>query len=279
MKNLKAVREARNLISTDFVVLDTETTGLNESDEIIEITIIDQEGSVLLSQRIKPEKEITDKASEINGITMKDLENCPNFAEAWASIRPLIAGKVIAAYNSGFDKRMLENCIAHYNVDSDKYQWQCIMNITTIFFGRKMKLVDACKKCGIQIDPDHSSNNDALASLYLIKYIANQTIPAIGSPEWEKITNEFLEVKELEKKYKKQLDERRDAILAIMGDEETANGSNHIFTITEGSSTKLDSKELCRDNPGLDLKKYKKTTTYKKLGTSKQSKETNKLAA
>lgn len=54
------------------IVLDTETTGLraDDNDEILSLTIIDLEGTVLFNELVKPEnRKRWPKAQEINGIT------------------------------------------------------------------------------------------------------------------------------------------------------------------------------------------------------------------
>ncbi|WP_227522462.1 exonuclease domain-containing protein [Klebsiella pneumoniae] len=43
-----------NWLNSDHVIIDTETTGLMASDEIIEITIINMRGEILLNTLVKP---------------------------------------------------------------------------------------------------------------------------------------------------------------------------------------------------------------------------------
>ena len=44
--------------NSDFVVLDTETTGLDSRAEIVEISIIDKHGNTLFDSLIKPKNPI-----------------------------------------------------------------------------------------------------------------------------------------------------------------------------------------------------------------------------
>jgi len=44
--------------SRDFVILDTETTGLYDDDEIVSIAIINSDGQTLLNQLVKPVRPI-----------------------------------------------------------------------------------------------------------------------------------------------------------------------------------------------------------------------------
>lgn len=53
---------AKRWIDKGFVILDTETTGLGFDDEIVEISIIDCAGYVLLNTLVKPSKSIPEAA-------------------------------------------------------------------------------------------------------------------------------------------------------------------------------------------------------------------------
>ncbi|WP_072281653.1 3'-5' exonuclease [Rappaport israeli] len=101
------------------IVLDTETTGLDNDAEIVEIAIIDSWGTPLLNTLVKPKTPITPEVTAINGITNEMLKDAP----CWEVIRPLV--KTIFedncfdlpqdksefhkayAYNAKFDQRML----------------------------------------------------------------------------------------------------------------------------------------------------------------------------
>ena len=48
-------------------ILDTETTGLYDDAEIVEISIIDENGGVLLDTLVKPLKPIPAEATAIHG--------------------------------------------------------------------------------------------------------------------------------------------------------------------------------------------------------------------
>ncbi|HHJ4165905.1 TPA: exonuclease domain-containing protein, partial [Raoultella ornithinolytica] len=62
-------QRARYWLEEGFLFIDTETTGLGEDAEIVEICIIDSHGSIMLNTLIKPTKPIPDEAIAIHGIT------------------------------------------------------------------------------------------------------------------------------------------------------------------------------------------------------------------
>lgn len=54
---------------SNYIILDTETTGLDNTAEIVEISVINDQGEVLLDTLIKPTKPIPGDATAIHGIT------------------------------------------------------------------------------------------------------------------------------------------------------------------------------------------------------------------
>lgn len=73
---------AQELLSTDTVVLlDTETTGVGEDAEIIEIAILDVDGTQLLNTLVRPTQPIPAEATAIHRITDKMVASAPTWPE------------------------------------------------------------------------------------------------------------------------------------------------------------------------------------------------------
>lgn len=101
--------------SGNFIILDTETTGLKKDDEIIEFAACKCKfakgrftvfGSLHIY--IKPSKPVPEEISEINGITNEFLADKNDEKFAYKLIRRFLGDHpVIGAYNSPFDVRMI----------------------------------------------------------------------------------------------------------------------------------------------------------------------------
>lgn len=95
------------------MVLDTETTGLTNSDRIVEISILELVDGIKTGRRfhkfINPETSISKKAIEIHKITNEKVESCPKFGEIAESLIKFIGDATIIAHNSKFDMRMINN--------------------------------------------------------------------------------------------------------------------------------------------------------------------------
>lgn len=95
------------------IVFDTETTGLNpqDNDEILQLTIIDFNGSVLFDEYFKPIKnDAWPDAMKINHITPEMLRDKKPFSEYIKEIQSIFdSADEIIAYNIEFDRKMVEN--------------------------------------------------------------------------------------------------------------------------------------------------------------------------
>ena len=100
-------------VPSEFVVIDTETTGLDPmKHEIIEIGAIkvhkDSSNHDTFQALIKPTKKITPKITSINGITneMVDKDGI-QLKDALEGLRQFIDGFPVVAYNADFDKMFI----------------------------------------------------------------------------------------------------------------------------------------------------------------------------
>lgn len=95
-----------------YIVLDTETTGLNAAeDEILQVSIIDNEGAVLFDSYIKPTQHTEwAEAERIHHITPEMVADGPTIAEVMPEINDILNRyDKIVGYNLKFDKAFLEN--------------------------------------------------------------------------------------------------------------------------------------------------------------------------
>ncbi|MGL5381730.1 3'-5' exonuclease [Clostridium sp.] len=109
-----------------FVILDTETTGLYQDHEVIEIAIMDLKGDVLYNSLIKPTRNVPDDAIQIHGITNEMVAEAPTIENEIDKIDAILQGKVILAYNSEFDSYMVYISLAKYGINRE-FAWLCVM--------------------------------------------------------------------------------------------------------------------------------------------------------
>lgn len=89
----------RILASTDYFVIDTETTGIGKSHEVTEIAIVGRDARTLLHSRVRPDEAALStyaksKAAEITKISADALQDAPPFAvsdSATSFLRSLVS--------------------------------------------------------------------------------------------------------------------------------------------------------------------------------------------
>lgn len=104
-----------NQLPNKFYVLDTETTGLGDDDEIIEIALINQDGEAVLNTLIKPTQPIPAEATAIHGITDEMVADAPTWAEIEYKLSRLVWEKYVFIYNSQFDFRLWKQTSKKYS--------------------------------------------------------------------------------------------------------------------------------------------------------------------
>jgi DNA polymerase III epsilon subunit-like protein len=126
---------AQKYIQEPFVVLDSETTGLDwKSDEVIELAMVDgHSGSTLFTSLIQPEhlEERWSLATHIHGITRDMLKGAPRFPDLWPAIATILRRyRRVLVYNASFDHSLLQSTALRYGYrlpDWHGRQWECLM--------------------------------------------------------------------------------------------------------------------------------------------------------
>ncbi len=180
-----AILAARQVIGQNPVYLDTETTGLEKTDEIVEISIIDETGNVLLDSLVKPLQSIPASATRIHGITNAMVQKAPAWPILWQQVRPLVLNKTIVAYNSDFDYRLMMQSHARYRLPwKDNLTFFDLLKLYSQFRGdwdsvrrswRYFSLEQAGRSANISLPNAHRSTADTLLTRELLHYIASQT--------------------------------------------------------------------------------------------------------
>mgnify|MGYP003407801505 FL=1 len=179
-KKAMAAITAQKWLAADVLVLDTESTGLDYSDQVVEIAIVDVRGQVLLDTRLRPTVPVGQGAQNIHGISAEQLINAPTWSDIAQQLCKILEGRKVIAFNSSFDSRLLQQT-AKANAD-DYWAWnvdhECAMDLAALAFGAtnrygSISLNSAVDKAGIEWKGEaHSALGDALTTLALIKTIA-----------------------------------------------------------------------------------------------------------
>jgi DNA polymerase III epsilon subunit-like protein len=158
-------------------VIDTETTGLEWSDQVIELAVVDLQGNALLDTRIRTLVPIGDGARAVHGISTQDLADAPTFAEVWPRLAELWQGKTVAVFNAEFDERLLKQTRYAHDIKAAKEErpasWLCLMYTAQDYLEWEYRpsLRDACWQLGVA-PGNHSALADARAALGVLLAMA-----------------------------------------------------------------------------------------------------------
>lgn len=125
----------RALGGRDYVVLDTETTGLNEP-ELVSVAVVDSHGETLLNELVRPAKPIEAGASWITGITDAMVRDRAEFPTIYQALFEALNGRLVVIYNADYDLRVLRNTCRRYNLEMPPVQQWCVMEWFAKVHGR-----------------------------------------------------------------------------------------------------------------------------------------------
>ena len=171
----------------DFVVLDTETTGLKNA-EICRIAIVDSAGKTLLNTLVQPMKPIPEAASNVHGITDETVMRASGWENVSGDVADIFDRHThLVVYNAVFDRHMMYSSDEHIGVDhidwKTKISWWCAMETYAQLHGewndhrqsfRWVKLVDAAAQMNVEISNAHSALGDCQTTLALVQALIKE---------------------------------------------------------------------------------------------------------
>lgn len=102
------------------IILDTETTGLDYDDVILEICICDMNSNILMDKRIKPKsKKSWAGAERIHHISYDDVKECPEFPDVVEKLKSILIPNRVIIFNAEYDIRLLIQTAESYGLDTD----------------------------------------------------------------------------------------------------------------------------------------------------------------
>ncbi len=162
-------------LSRPIIIFDLETTGLTiGKDHIVELCYIRIEpngNERAETLRFNPGMPISKEASEVNGITDKDVKDCPTFAEKAPELAKVFEGCDLAGYNSNrFDVPMLVEEFALCGIDIHVMEKK-LVDVQNIFHKMEQRTLVAAYRfyCGKELENAHSALADTRATLEVLE--------------------------------------------------------------------------------------------------------------
>ena len=178
-----AILKSREILNNkdNYIIVDTETSGIGNHAEVLEICAISLNGEVLIESFFKPKGTIAPEAIAVHGLTREILQQ--KGAVTWnvcaSEIAQFFSGKTILAYNASFDKKMIDQTAALYGYSSPIKETVCVMRLRQQFAGTQNTE---------KLQGDHTAQGDCRKTLELLNEIAEAEL--MEDPESFDIEND-----------------------------------------------------------------------------------------
>ena len=183
--------QADKILAQDPVFLDTETTGLYRSSEVVEVAVVDAQGRELFDSLVRPTRGIPAEATAVHGITDEMVAKAPSWGSVWPHLRELLGGRAVGIYNAPF--RFAAD--ARQSVEKQKMTWApigaevcCVMQMYRGFTrawareGAQVFAGDGLQEFGIDEEQTHGALADAKLTAKVFGYLARDGKPAVERP-------------------------------------------------------------------------------------------------
>lgn len=129
---------AHTWLSQDPLFLDTETTGLGNTAQALEIGLVNALGETVYHTRLKPTVSIEPGAAAVHGISEAELADAPSWPDIAAQLQQHIGSRPLIIFNMDFDMRILKQTAAAHNDPAswlDTLMVYCAMRLSARYYG------------------------------------------------------------------------------------------------------------------------------------------------
>lgn len=186
----RAILWARQMMEQEFVVLDTETTGLSpeNGDQAITIGVVSKAGDILLDARLKPTIWISSAAQARHGYSNDTVADWPNLADIYSQVEQALKGRVVISYcANAYDLKILRaTCQAHRQPEIELAGFHELLPPFADFYGewndyrgnyRWQRLGTAAGHFSIKVSElaagrEHDAVTDCLIALEVLRQMA-----------------------------------------------------------------------------------------------------------
>ncbi len=166
------------LLDPQTLIVDVETTGLLTKDpktEIVSLSMINNEGRVVLAGLVNPQRPIPMDAQKIHKIDNRAVRDCPPFPAIGNLIAGIMDGKHIVAFNAGFDVHLIMTLFQRYEIKVPDFEVSCAMESYAAWVGDWAKTKEDYKwqrLPKLAFGTAHDSLVDCQSTLLLLKKMA-----------------------------------------------------------------------------------------------------------
>lgn len=161
--------------NTEYVVFDTETTGLNAAEHtIIEVAAVKMKGAEIVDQwteLIDPQLEIGPKTTEITGITNEMLRGQETLDVVLRKFKEFTGDAVLVAHNAEFDKAFINACAKRIGMEPWNNAFLDTLPLARMMYKgmRNYRLGTLAKKFNVELINAHRALDDTVALAHVFQ--------------------------------------------------------------------------------------------------------------
>jgi len=143
-------------LPSDYIVLDTETTGLPDKNGLPDIVTLgltvvrNREIAESIEFATRPQRCISEEAQAVHGISNKQAAKFESFQSQWSQIADYLKDQLIVIHNASFDWPILLDHVARYGLEMPKIQGVFCSQKAAIPWAQAMNL--PCSHRGPSLD-------------------------------------------------------------------------------------------------------------------------------
>lgn len=175
-------------LAEDCIIIDTETTGLHDDAEAVEVAAVDMTGRPIFQTLVRPVHPVPPEVQAIHQIPPETLATAPR----WWDVQPLLAdvlrGRLVLAYNAPFDVRILRQsatvagCAPLRGIDAECVQacysqWWGVPDPASATGWKRQRLQVAAQRHALPVATAHRALADCQTTLALVRFMAGEVAP------------------------------------------------------------------------------------------------------
>ena len=179
----------RKLEQSRFVVMDTETTGLQAyvGDEVVSIALVELDGLEMTGREyttyINPGRPIPAESTSIHGIADADVAASPTLADVLPEVLDFIGEAVVVGHHVSFDLRFLNKACQRELLTRLYHPYLDTMLLFLSYSGRvgHYSLDEVAWECDVTVMDRHSARGDALATALVFQSLVGKLMGGDGT--------------------------------------------------------------------------------------------------
>jgi len=162
---------------TEFIVLDTETTGIAVGSRLVEVAALHVKDGVVVRQfqsLVNPEMHIPSIVQGVHGISDAMVAGAPKATPVLADFAKFAAGHTLIAHNASFDFRILQGEYGRVKVATPGCGMYCSLKLARLVFPEAMnhKLGTLATWLKLPHPPTHRALADCFTTMELLNAMA-----------------------------------------------------------------------------------------------------------